>query len=107
MRQLALEVRPRDESRLESTVHYEHRQVSQWPQRTEPRQSARLHGMRKVEARSLNGRLTPYREPKTFTRIVNVARYVMPDRAVSIDSWRNDVRHGLRVLANSRGFTLV
>ena len=31
----------------------------------------------------------------------------MPDRTVSLESWRNDVRHGLRVLAKSRGFTAV
>src|SRR6478672_9075903 len=32
---------------------------------------------------------------------------LMPDRTVSLESWRNDVRHGLRVLAKSRGFTAV
>ena len=31
----------------------------------------------------------------------------MPDRAVSIDNWLNDIRHALRVLANARGFTAV
>src|ERR1044071_4286259 len=31
----------------------------------------------------------------------------MTDRMVSLESWRNDVRHGLRVRAKSRGFTAV
>src|ERR1044071_5366794 len=35
------------------------------------------------------------------------AGYGMTDRTVSLESWRNDVRHGLRVLAKSRGFTAV
>jgi predicted permease len=70
----------------------------------------KLHGIRKRGERSLNGRLTRNPAIKTFTGNITVARYVMPERAVSgtpIESWRNDVRHGLRVLAKSRGFTAV